>query len=412
MENEGGWLFIGWLFIIFYWILSHISAIWSQMYFSSLNDKKDYKEIGNDEEDSSKLLETDASQVIELTDLMPSRFKSVTPSLRETSINLKNETSINVGQASVVGTTRPSISSSVFSSGKRFFFRSKSLFPEQTPWNDKNGKPINDDLKVQLLYDIVGYLMMYGAPLYRVQYRLQTAADAFKIPVTAFFLPSDLMITVGDRTSFLHIPTNLNMYKLERVDRLAHNVLGLIEEEAKNNCIPASFQTSPRHSSSIKQDKACIEIERQLSDVVKDESHELSPFFRLLCACSTCTCLVILCFKGNFAEGFLGGIAFQLNLLASRYQLQQGAPIFVSFLISTLGGILQSPSYWRWASSPGLCAEYVIIVSLIPYMPGSHFALGMLEFTSLPVASLVRLFLGFMRSFQVTNQAQVSSNFK
>lgn len=41
----------------------------------------------------------------------------------------------------------------------------KSLFP-QTPWNVK-GKPVNDELKVQLLYDIAGYMMMFGAPLYR-----------------------------------------------------------------------------------------------------------------------------------------------------------------------------------------------------------------------------------------------------
>lgn len=243
--------------------------------------------------------------------------------------------------------------------------------------------------------------MMYGAPLYRVQHRLKNAAEAFQLQVSAFFLPSDLFITVESKTSFLSIPSNLNMHKLERVDKLAKDLIRLLAERRSASVV--SISSSMKAS----EDTAYYEFERQLSEVVKDESNELHPVVRLLSASLTCSFLLMLCFKGNVIEGIvvfvLGGLAFWLNLLASRFQLHQGAPIFISFLISLICGIIQVPQFWQWADSPGLCAEYVIIVSLIPFMPGSQFALGMLEFTSLPVSSLVRLFLAFMRSFQVSS---------
>ena len=275
----------------------------------------------------------------------------------------------------------------------------------QTPWNP-DGIPY-ENIRIQLLFDIAGYLMMYGAPLYRVQHRLMKLSGLFEIPVSAFFLPTDLMISVGDntvspnRTFFLAIPSALNMYKLERIDKIARNVTSLMEGDRQN--IESTASLSP--SVIDRENRAFYEIEKQLADVVYDTDAFSAPWVRLLLAQFTSTFLLLICFKGDFAEAFitffLSGLVHLLNNLINYLQLQQAAPIFVSFLVSFIASMVQTPVLWKWANAAGLCDTYVVIASLIAFMPGSQFALGMLEFSSLPLASLNRLFLAFMRSFQI-----------
>ncbi|KAJ1339388.1 hypothetical protein BSLG_005954 [Batrachochytrium salamandrivorans] len=74
----------------------------------------------------------------------------------------------------------------------------------------------------------------WGAPIYRVENRIITAAKALEIPISFFSLPSMIMVNIGDggaqhpsRTVFIQLSSSMNMWKLHQADRLARR-LGLI----------------------------------------------------------------------------------------------------------------------------------------------------------------------------------------
>ncbi|KAJ1330780.1 hypothetical protein BSLG_009232 [Batrachochytrium salamandrivorans] len=100
------------------------------------------------------------------------------------------------------------------------------------PWT-ATGRP-RDSQEVQLLLDLARLMAEWGAPLYRVETRIVSAAEALEIPISFFSLPSLLMINIGDggaqhpsRTVFIPLEGTLNMWKLYQADRLARR-LGLI----------------------------------------------------------------------------------------------------------------------------------------------------------------------------------------
>ncbi|KAJ3303376.1 hypothetical protein HDV03_003945 [Kappamyces sp. JEL0829] len=268
-----------------------------------------------------------------------------------------------------------------------------------SPWN-KGGQ---NSIQVQLLIDLAGYLMMYGAPLYRVSLRIQHAARLFE----SFYLPTDLMISVLDtatnssKTCFLEIPAAANMKKLEAVDRLCKNIFQKMIEDG-HTMSGSHVSLAP---SVVAEETAAYErIAKELADVAA-ENDSLSDTLEPLAQAFTCLCLVVLCFKAGLEESivtfFLGLLTYGLNKAAIKVGFTRATPIFVSFGVSLVSNLFQVPEWWTWTGSRGYCSNVTTLASLMYFMPGSQFALSMLEFGMLPVASAVRLFLAFLKSFQV-----------
>ena len=281
------------------------------------------------------------------------------------------------------------------------------------PWTP--GGKAKDEVQVEILKDLAGYLTMYGAPLYRVEHRLSIAAEAFKIPLSAFYLPSDIMINIGDgssqhpsRTSFLKIPAVLNMDKLQRVDKLARDLLKHLknyrEAESRKNDDTGSFiSLSPSfiHADSVIQENIAKELK---AIVMMPELY--SRTFLTIGSAFQCAFLTALFFKGTLADVIcafiLGGISNVLQMLADKKKITQGTSIFISIFISFICRFLQVPILWSWTGSSGVCHDTVVIAALALYMPGFQFTLSIMEVgAGQPVAGAVRLFLAFMRSFQV-----------
>ena len=63
-----------------------------------------------------------------------------------------------------------------------------------SPWSMQG---TYEGVQIQLLIDLAGYLIMYGAPLYRVKHRIAHVSKLFDLPLTAFYLPNELMVSVG-----------------------------------------------------------------------------------------------------------------------------------------------------------------------------------------------------------------------
>jgi uncharacterized membrane protein YjjP (DUF1212 family)/uncharacterized membrane protein YjjB (DUF3815 family) len=265
-----------------------------------------------------------------------------------------------------------------------------------SPWSMQG---TYEGVQIQLLIDLAGYLIMYGAPLYRVKHRIAHVSKLFDLPLTAFYLPNELMVSVGhynQKTSFLYIPSQINMEKLEGVDRICKDLLkNMVQDES----------LSTRTASVIAEGTNAYErIANELAEIVNKKESSFfyqDAFFQGIASMS----LIVISFKGNLHEAiitfFLGSLSFILQKLAGMLELTRATPIFVSFAIAFLGGLMNAPGFWKWANYDEFCEDYVVIASLMGFYPGSAFALSMLEFTFLPSASGVRLFLAFMRSFQI-----------
>ncbi|KAJ3213167.1 hypothetical protein HDU67_003220 [Dinochytrium kinnereticum] len=91
------------------------------------------------------------------------------------------------------------------------------------------GKQLSDSNSAALIYGLARALLVYGAPLYRVERRITEAGEGLGITTSVLCLPSAILITLGDgsvsqptRTHFLEANNSgFNMGKLQEVDQLA-----------------------------------------------------------------------------------------------------------------------------------------------------------------------------------------------
>ncbi|KAJ3270090.1 hypothetical protein HDU76_011224, partial [Blyttiomyces sp. JEL0837] len=91
-----------------------------------------------------------------------------------------------------------------------------------------DGKQLADTYQAALVHGLARGLIQYGAPNYRVEVRVQDAAEALGVPASLVCFPNAMLISVGDatpqhptRTFFLKIPTGFDIGKLHDVDALA-----------------------------------------------------------------------------------------------------------------------------------------------------------------------------------------------
>ncbi|KAL2917561.1 hypothetical protein HK105_202846 [Polyrhizophydium stewartii] len=90
---------------------------------------------------------------------------------------------------------------------------------------------LRDTREVDLLIQLARAMVQWGAPLYRVEHRIKSAAEALEIPISMFSLPATLMVAIGDggvqhpsRTYFVQIVGTNDMRKLHQADRLARRL--------------------------------------------------------------------------------------------------------------------------------------------------------------------------------------------
>ena len=272
----------------------------------------------------------------------------------------------------------------------------------------------NDKADVQLLVDLAGYLTMYGAPIYRVESRIMQVASLLGLEATGFYLPSNIMLSIGDgskqspsRTYFLNVPPSNNMSKLERVDRLARNLVKTVSKQ---------YNISDKSKESIAARRKFIEDENLSCPklIEKLQSYASTPGLYpfpviLLSGAVNCFALSIIFFGANWDESIfslvLGALTSFLGwIMDNRYSFKH-ASIVIAFANSFAIRIFQAIT-----GTTSVCHSTVIIVSLFQYLPGFLFAISMFEFgASLPVAGSVRLLLGFIRSCQVGFGAALGS---
>jgi uncharacterized membrane protein YjjP (DUF1212 family) len=245
---------------------------------------------------------------------------------------------------------------------------------------------------------------------------MQFAANTFEIPISAFYLPSNIMMNIGDgssqhpsRTSFMAVPSTFNMFKLQKIDKLARDLMKHLERHQQEllnkqpNTSGSSISVTP--SIMLQELKYYEEIAEKLREYVT-MADPYPQWLTTICAALQCAFVVILFFKGSGSDVMtaliMGASSNILQFLADRRQFTQGTTIFISMFIAFLCRMLQNRVFWEWTGTRGFCYDSVVFAALALYMPGFQFTLSILEVgAGQPVAGAVRLFLGFMRSFQV-----------
>ncbi|KAJ1342458.1 hypothetical protein BSLG_002957 [Batrachochytrium salamandrivorans] len=303
------------------------------------------------------------------------------------------------------------------------------------PWT-ATGRP-RDSQEVQLLLDLARLMAEWGAPLYRVETRIVSAAEALEIPISFFSLPSLLMINIGDggaqhpsRTVFIPLEGTLNMWKLYQADRLARR-LGLIHirpiRQSVYTSSPISIPSLSRNNAARKSslnlngstnasgwnshhgegrsstasrimgrsDEEPIVIEeiiQDLNDLISQDG-EYSNLARVASSFAQSGIIVILLFGGSLADAIaasvLGALATVISIAAEELEMQTVSIIFVAGVVA-------------FFTEFGLCHDIVSLAGLVQFMPGMQFTLAMLELGSnYTVACAVRLFQACMRSIMV-----------
>ncbi|KAJ2995602.1 hypothetical protein HDV02_000604 [Globomyces sp. JEL0801] len=248
-----------------------------------------------------------------------------------------------------------------------------------------------DQLHAQLVNDIAGYLLSFGAPSYRVDARLKDIATMLDVPFTAFYLPTNFMLSLGDgsvkhpsRTTFHAVsPTLLHL------DKFARDIQKITSKKSQNAEI----------------ENQLLDLSNKLKVIVAEPS--IYQNWQVILSCSVqAACLVMVIFNGDFADAaasfLLGGFACGINLFASKYASNLSTTIFVSFFVSLLATIVGNQIFWKWTGNQGICNETVIISSLVLYLPGTQFAVSLMEVGyDFAAAGAVRMFLAFVKSMQL-----------
>ncbi|KAI8896639.1 hypothetical protein BC833DRAFT_596846 [Globomyces pollinis-pini] len=262
------------------------------------------------------------------------------------------------------------------------------------PWT-AGGLP-KDQLHAQLVNDIAGYLLSFGAPSYRVDARLKDIATMLDVPFTAFYLPTNFMLSLGDgsvkhpsRTTFHAVSPTWNMGKLLHLDKFARDIQKITSKKSQNAEI----------------ENQLLDLSNKLKVIVAEPS--IYQNWQVILSCSVqAACLVMVIFNGDFADAaasfLLGGFACGINLFASKYASSLSTTIFVSFFVSLLATIVGNQIFWKWTGNQGICNETVIISSLVLYLPGTQFAVSLMEVGyDFAAAGAVRMFLAFVKSMQL-----------
>ncbi|KAJ8328801.1 hypothetical protein QVD99_004546 [Batrachochytrium dendrobatidis] len=341
------------------------------------------------------------------------------------------------------------------------------------PWN-ATGRP-RDAREVELLIDLTRLMAEWGAPIYRVENRIITAAKALEIPISFFSLPSMIMVNIGDggaqhpsRTVFIQLSSSMNMWKLHQADRLARR-LGLIyirfeklkmrvlskhrkedsvyehddhvglSEHAFSSPPATSASSKPPHqrtttskmfrSDSIasatskvigRGDEEPVAVEEIIQDLrdLAEEDDSYSSHARVLSSLCTSGFIVILLFGGSLSDAIaasvLGALATAFSIIAEELEMQTVSVIFIAGTVSFFSRIAQTKYIWSMVpGSPfGLCHDIVSLAGLVQFMPGMQFTLAMLELGSdYSVSGALRLFNASMRSIMVGYGATFGSRF-
>ncbi|KAJ3370590.1 hypothetical protein GGF31_003903 [Allomyces arbusculus] len=128
------------------------------------------------------------------------------------------------------------------------------------PVGDLPGDPHSAVLKAQkLLLRLTKALFLFGAPLYRVEIRVQDVADMIGIPVSILSLPNAVILAFGDGTSSIWPQTYIvkgfqenHMGKLQDVDRWARKLAGAADADIES-----------RVRSKLREKKAAVVVPEQ-----------------------------------------------------------------------------------------------------------------------------------------------------
>ncbi|KAJ1342405.1 hypothetical protein BSLG_003030 [Batrachochytrium salamandrivorans] len=290
------------------------------------------------------------------------------------------------------------------------------------PWT-ATGRP-RDSQEVQLLLDLARLMAEWGAPLYRVETRIVSAAEALEIPISFFSLPSLLMINIGDggaqhpsRTVFIPLEGTLNMWKLYQADRLARR-LGLIHirfEKLKMRVLnkqhhKESTHETDRNGSVANPIRQSVYTSSPISipSLSRNNAARKSSLNLNGSTNASVRIIVILLFGGSLADAIaasvLGALATVISIAAEELEMQTVSIIFVAGVVAFFSRIAQTKYIWSAfpGSEFGLCHDIVSLAGLVQFMPGMQFTLAMLELGSnYTVACAVRLFQACMRSIMV-----------
>ncbi|KAJ1551455.1 hypothetical protein HK096_010799 [Nowakowskiella sp. JEL0078] len=176
------------------------------------------------------------------------------------------QTSRRESMSSLISTTRgrqnrktlirqPQSRRSSVSSFQPSIFKGSRLFDEEcaVTQDDKCKHPydpsnlLREEKEIAILLRLARAMVLFGAPSYRVEARVLTAADHFRLPLSVLVLPNLLLVAFGDgstkhptRCNFLPLSQGLDIGKLGHVDKVAKKCLELIVPPHSNE----SFQDS------------------------------------------------------------------------------------------------------------------------------------------------------------------------
>nr|KAJ3421350.1 hypothetical protein HK105_003789 [Polyrhizophydium stewartii] len=262
------------------------------------------------------------------------------------------------------------------------------------PWTAA-GK-LRDTREVDLLIQLARAMVQWGAPLYRVEHRIKSAAEALEIPISMFSLPATLMVAIGDggvqhpsRTYFVQIVGTNDMRKLHQADRLARrlSMINIRFERIKMQVAASKHADSPFKWSSLasmleRRPSAEIRLIHKSDAEPAIVEEVISEFEKLLAVPN----------------------ALSSRSMADEYQAPSASVILIAGVVCFFGRIAQTKYIWQTlpGSGYGLCFDVVSIASLSQYLPGIQFTLAMLELgTDYTVAGAVRMFQAFIRSMMV-----------
>ncbi|KAJ3128417.1 hypothetical protein HK098_004493 [Nowakowskiella sp. JEL0407] len=123
---------------------------------------------------------------------------------------------------------------------------------------------LKDEKEIALLLRLARALVLFGAPSYRVETRITTAAEYLGVPLSIIILPNLLLVAFGNGTSrhpsqttFIPLSQGFEIGKLADVDRVARKCLELVVN-------PGNGSTFPEPLKYIEENQSCLSLSPSL----------------------------------------------------------------------------------------------------------------------------------------------------
>lgn len=194
------------------------------------------------------------------------------------------------------------------------------------------------------------------------------------------------MINVGDgssahpsRTTFLDIPVGMNMNKLQSIDKMCGDLLGIMtrkHQELLQKVNPRASQVSLTPSV-MAQDSRIYEVMAEKLLNIANQPDPYPVIVSTMASACQCVFIVTLFFRGTVSDvimaSFFGAMTNLVQMIADKQKMTQATPIFVALFTSFCCRIIQHPYLWAWANTKGVCHDSVTIAALALYMAGFQF---------------------------------------